>query len=246
MKHSKLIMLLLIFSLFSSIALAEKYYVLDISKKDSGITFNKLDVEFLEQDLTMSTLGEYDVVVLSASKSVLHRSSFSFSNGQELVYVRYSENADKIEIRNSTEGVLLELDVKPYSDVCGDNLCQSTETLETCPLDCKEEVKTVIIKEPILETLSGDRRFEPEYSIIKEREESRLPVILISSSIIFLSLIVLVFSLFIHNLKQRRKIEEYLVQNINKGYSVRQISNVLMNNGYKKKDVGEAIDSIYN
>ncbi len=216
MKLIKMILVVLITLLIMSPAITafklEKIYFLGL-EYDKG-ALKLLDMSLITGNPTLSkdTSLPYKLELLSINKEILYEGFFDIPNKFfapppldpeeksgiiELDYVEFSlslpyyKNGNLIKITKDKKELLI-IDVLKFSIYCGDGKCQSDETPQNCPQDCKleEEPKSLTTEELT-------RPFEGE-----EQQKDKSYYLWIIIPIIFLAILLIIFFIF-----KRRKLE---------------------------------------
>lgn len=178
----------------------EKYFVLDVDYNDGSLSFNKIKIVESDEKIEYPGKSGYLVKAVSADDSEIYSFYYNFLENKDYqIYVPYINNIGRIEIYNSKNSKVMEIDVS---------------------------------------------------SLNKDRTE--LPS---SQSIIFPNWAFPVFGFFavlliflFLKIKKENKItnslKQYFDESIRKGFTLQQIKDMLLKEGYTRKEIEKANKSI--
>lgn len=127
----------LIFLLLCFLASAEKSFVISLNYIDNNLLYSSTlvtETEYLWQENLNSNSS---VELLDKSGNILYHSTFDITkDGPFTLTVPYKRDVKEIVITPASKKIPLRIQVMQFSDTCGNNLCESHESHETCPKEC--------------------------------------------------------------------------------------------------------------
>ena len=263
------------FILISTIAYAEKAYILELSNIDNTITYSSVKVtdSIIPEKYVLK--DSYSAELIDFSDTTTYKTSFSPAGyGPFTLTLPYKTDAKEIIIRNPSNEELLRIPVLQFADTCNNAVCEPSESYETCPEDCPsggkddycdgnrdhicdpdctEEADPDCLKQvkEEIKIPEPEKIFEEEIEFPSEEEKIKkgsntLTIILISALAL-----VIIFIISIIVLKTRSKFEEksrvrdYIAEYLRQGYDIQQIKQGLINRGYNPKEIDEIIKKLY-
>jgi len=252
-------------------ALADRYYVMGISKRADALVLDSFSVEEVPDGIEVQAGGSDRIIVYSKDGNELFSLTMDFSNPQLLLYyIPYQESGERIELKDSDQKALLTIPLELYAKVCGDGVCQAHESPGLCPADCplpmeKKDAEIASNEETIASTDTQDGRVDEESTensdtgLRMEDEGNDDEISDLSRGgadeeasglnwmLILISLLALV-GWGVHVLSGRReqnermlKIKGYVEFNLKKGYPLDQIRHTLLGRGITNQEINEAM-----
>ncbi len=257
MKNKKLILLIIFLFLLVNIALAiDRYYALELNHFEGIITYRGINL-LAGRAPVMNDEGNYTIKVISFYNTVLVEGVFYVNrDGDFTLYVPYHNEAKEIVIFKGRERIF-GYSVAAFADVCGDGTCQEHESFEDCPEDCISGMRDDYCDMVEDDICDSDCELDPdciEVEVIEEEPSAEEPEEVVEYVqektenswlfyiiILFFVLIVVFVVIFLsrHKAKKQKeeKLRDYINRNLEAGYDPEQIKKVLLNLGYKEKDV---------
>lgn len=262
----KRIILFLLVLVLADIPMADgMYYSLDLNYYDGAITFRGINLLSGTAPET-GDRGAYTLRLVSFYNMGLGEWKFDVGENEDFtLYAPYYNEAKEVVIFKDGERIF-GYDVSSFADVCGDGSCQFHESYENCPEDCPsglkddfcdmveegecdpdcgvgvdpdcEEEFVVETKDPKPEIKEGLR--EEPVRVEKEAKENKISLMYYIIPSLVVILIIIGLGIFGRN-KTREQNEErlrkYIDNNLKMGYAPERIRSVLLNQGYKEKEV---------
>ncbi len=258
----KAVLLLIFFLLILSLSVnAEKFYSIHLTNTDKGLAYSGTTI--VNGIPPSSQIGEYTATVIGFSGEPLFVQQFTPPQGTFDLKLAYFQNGK--EVRIEKEGPLFSFPVNQFANTCGNNLCEPQENNLLCPNDCPKERESqtsvsnnticnncsmpvqpevnpqkTLPKEPLLKEIS------PDFSASSlEQPLPRawyIPMILLP--LLFLLLFFIWWDRRRHNQKIIAQLQNYINTYLQQGYLPEQIRPVLINNGYRKKDIDAVFSAI--
>ena len=252
-------------------AKAEKYFVLSINHIGGSVTFNSINLREIGNTVGIKDKSGFLIKTVSFENSDLDVIHFNMSEDKSYaVYLPYHKNAARIEMYNIQNSKIMDIDVSSFSDTCGNNICEEHESYESCTKDCpsggkddfcdglsdnicdpdclqKSDADCSIGKEEKNETLvtpAIEKETKQTMPLKKVQDSSKY---LLWISIAAAVIILMVLALLIKKLKENKivnSLKRYIIDNIRRGFSLQQIKDALFREGYKEKEINNAIRSI--
>ena len=135
--NNKIIFYLVLLILLVNLVNAEKYFVLDVNYILGSVTFNSISLREIGKSIKITDKSGFLIRTESFSNNDLSKIYFNMSeNKNYLIYIPYNENTARIEMYNSGNSKIMDIDVSSFANTCGDKICQEYESYESCPQDC--------------------------------------------------------------------------------------------------------------
>ena len=114
---------------------AEKYFVLDVNHILDSVTFNSISLREIDRSIKYSDNSGYLFKTVSFDSSDIAKIYYNMSeNKNYFIYIPYSENAARIEAYNLKNSNIMEIDVRSFSNTCGNGICEAGEgDRSVCP-----------------------------------------------------------------------------------------------------------------
>ena len=270
MKAKQAIYTLIVF-LLASFANAEKYFVLDVNYISGSLTFNSIALKESSRIIQYSDTDGFLIKVKSFSDAELQKMHYGMSaNKNYQIYVPYSKEAERIEVYNPSNSKVMDIEVSSFADTCGNKICES---YESCTKDCSSGSKDDFcdgVKDGICDpdctsktdidcgenqesdasnpaTIAPKSTIKRQPAIVNEEKTGRSPNYILWGSIAVAVVIpVLVFT-FVRKRKEQviiNTLKQYIMQNIQRGFTLQQVKNTLYQEGYKEREIDKAVKSI--
>lgn len=265
---SKFITYIILLILLVNTANAGKYFVLDVNHIFGSVTFNSINLKEVDRTIKYADKSGFLIKTVSFENSGIQTIYYSMSeNKNYLIYIPYNENAARIEVYNSKNSKIIDIDVGSFASTCGNKICEEHESYESCTKDCasgsKDDFCDGVVDgicdsdcplkadddceerfnetSEISETISKTDKIK-ELEFVEENSNYLIWVSLISISIVFVSLF-----LFVKKRKENQiitSLKQYINKNLNRGFTLQQIKDSLFREGYTQKEIDKAIKSI--
>ena len=257
--------------LLANSAGAEKYFVLDVNYVVGSVTFNSIDLREIGRAIKYTDRSGFLVKEVSFENQDIEKIYYNMSeNKNYLIYMPYNKNASRIEVYNPKNSKVMDIDVGSFADTCGDNICESQESYESCTKDCRsgskddfcDAVNDGICDPDCPANMDADCRqkenssnqtalpIQPEKEKIqsiwlqeKEQSPNYLAWILIFSGIA----VVLLLLLLLKKRKEKKTVDSlknYISESMRKGFALQQIKGALFRAGYNEREIDKALKSI--
>ncbi len=260
-------------ALIVSTANAEKYFVLDVNRILDSLTFNSISLREIDKTIKYAEKSGFLIKTISFENADVQKIYYNMSESKNyLVYIPYNENAARIEIYNTKNSKIMDIDVSSFSNTCGNKICEEHESYESCTKDCPsgakddfcDEVKDGVCDpdcspktdadcgEGKLEAGNGSRSVTTtESEPIKQtglpeepQAKSKYLIWILSASAVIAAILLFLF------LKKRKEnqvvnsLRQYISENITRGFTLQQIKDTLFREGYTEKEVQKAVRAI--
>lgn len=217
-----------------------------------------------EGRFTLRAISFYNAVLDELRFDINAEEYFGIKENKDFtLYVPYYKEGEEIVIFKDGERIF-GYDVSSFADVCGDGSCQFHESYEDCPGDCPSGLRddfcdmvedkkcdpdcslkmdTDCEEEFVVETKEPEKESEIKEESVKAEgrvKEDKISLMYYIIPSLFVILIIFGLSILSRNKtrKQNKKIlRDYVDDNLKKGYAPKQIKEVLLNQGYKEKEV---------
>jgi len=144
----RLIILLLLIP-FSFAAEMEVVYFATLDYDNGDVILDKLELDWgYAPDMINMPEDKYRLELINIFDEVIYEYKFDFNlfvapigemtETTELLAVPYDFYGKQINVYDSSDNLILVIDVSEYSDYCGDGYCNEIESEAICPGDCKE------------------------------------------------------------------------------------------------------------
>ncbi|MBI3027109.1 hypothetical protein HYY70_03270 [Candidatus Woesearchaeota archaeon] len=254
---------------------AAKYFVLDINNIFDSVTFNGVNVKEIERQINYGDKSGFLIKTLTFANSDIEKVYYNISENRNYqIYLPYDAKAARIEVYNTRNSKIMDIDVSSFANTCGNNACEEHESYESCTKDCKSgskddfcdsladgtcdpdcspktdtdcsQVSYKGANENLTKTSAGSV-VNPNKSpkIPKERKTSLIYFILMP-----ITLVLVVGGLVFIAIKRKREnqiassLKQYIIENIKRGFTLQQIKDVLYREGYSEREIDKAVKTI--
>ena len=190
------------------------------------------------------------------------------------IYIPYNKEAARIEVYNPSNSKVMDIDISSFADTCGNKICEDYESYESCTKDCSSGGKDDFcdgIKDGICDpdctsktdsdcaesqksNTSTPTSVAPpaipnktQPSIVKLKKSVGSINYFLWGSLIAAGIIPAIIFTFVRKRKEHAVIDtlkQYILQNIQRGFTLQQIKNTLYQEGYKESEIDKAVKSI--
>jgi len=257
--------------LIASAASAEKYFVLDLNYISGSLTFNSISLKEVERTVDYTDTSGFQIKLKSFDDLDLEKIHYDMqSNRNYQIYLPYNKEASRIEVYNPSNSKVMDIEVASFSDTCGNNVCEDHESYESCTKDCSsgskddfcDGIDDGICDPDCIQKNDADcgKSREPEASStppatpVKKppiktpaKKTAQAPNYMLGGSMIAAAIIPILIFTFVRKRKQQAIIDtlkEYIMSNIQRGFSLQQIKNTLYQQGYTEREIDTAVRSI--
>ena len=265
----KIVINLIMMVVLVNIALAEKYFVLDVNQILGSVTFNSISLRDIDSLIKNNDNSGFLVKTVSFDNADIKTIYFQMpENRNYFIYVPYNEKAARIEVYNQKNSKVMDIDVSSYANTCGNKICEHHESYESCTKDCpsggkddfcdsqQDEVcdpdcsaKTDDDCSPIEDNKSTKTLSDPDKNLNLQENERKTKgkngISYLFWALAVLSIIVILF-LFTKKIKENsiiNSLKQYINENLTKGYTMQQIKDTLVRSGYSQKEIEKAFKS---
>jgi hypothetical protein len=248
MKGAKMWMCMILVALALPFAAAEKYYVLTAHLAGKQALISSVKMENIPVSIPEDG-GNYRIEVSSQQHEVLYSGSYALSTTPAEFYIPYDKEGNYLTIRAGTGEVLQRVSVALFASVCGDWICQSSETSDSCRQDCPlvsqeattnatsaSQNKTV---EPQVEHVSPVQT--PKKTVARKPAKRNIGEVIIWTALAGVVLISGGLWFIVEKAKKERlgQIRQYLQRYAY--YPPEQVRWALLKRGIKEEDIEEAL-----
>ena len=268
--NKKIILYFVFIILIANAVIATKYFALDVNYLFDSLTFNSVNLVDIDRTITYQDKSGFLIKAISFDGEDIKTLYSNMSeNKNYVIYIPYDKNSARIEVYNSKNSKVMDIDVSSFANTCGNNLCEEHESYESCTSDCTSGSKDDfcdgindgicdpdcssktdadckgIVEEESNETITTPTTIKEQKKIIekpKERTNYLIWILLFSFIVIFTLLF-----LFIKKMKETKiinSLKQYISENIKRGFTLQQIKDALFREGYTEKEIDKAIKSI--
>lgn len=195
-------------------------------------------------------------------------------NRRYVVYIPYDKNAARIEVQNLRNSTVMDIDVSSFADTCGNGICEPYESYESCTKDCRSGsrdgfcdgiadgicdpdcstktdadcTQTVITNESSQTTTIPKTNNQQKNQIVQKSQPEQssnylIWILLLLGAAAFSALIYFAVRKIKEN-KVINSLKHYIGENVQKGFTLQQIKDMLFRAGYNEKEIDKAIKSI--
>lgn len=195
-------------------------------------------------------------------------------NRRYIAYIPYDKNAARIEVQNLKNSTVMEIDVSSFADTCGNGACEAYESYESCTKDCRSGGKddfcdglsdgicdpdcsartdpdcaqSGITNESARAATIPKTNNQQKNQILQKSQPGQsanyvMWVLLLLGAASFSALIYFA----VRKIKENQvvnSLKQYIGENIQKGFSLQQIKDMLSRSGYKENEIDKAIKSV--
>lgn len=271
--ESKLLIYAAFIFLLASFANSEKYFVLDVNYIAGSLTFNSINLKEVDRAMKYTDDSGFLIKLKSFDNADMQNFYYSMTaNKNYQIYVPYSKNAARIEVYNPSSSKVMDIEVSSFADTCGNKICEDYESYESCTKDCSSgskddfcdsvndgicdpdcsfktdtdcEDKKTDNSTTTTPPITQNKKQQPK---ITPKKLSKSPDYLLWSSII--SAVVVIPALIFAFLRIKKKqaiintLKQYISQNMQRGFTLQQIKNVLYQQGYSESEIDKAVRNI--
>ena len=232
---------------------AEKYYVLTAHLAGQQVIVSSVKMENVPVAVPEGD-GNYLIEVASLQHEVLYSGRYELGSTPAPSYIPHDIEGNYLTVKKSTGEVLQRVSVALFSSVCGDRLCQSSETAESCTIDCATESVTVQ-QPPTQEQPESTREENPKPAqvetpastpvqkkpVIKKPAKKSMGALIIWASLFGVLITSGGFWFMLKKAKEQRlgQIRQYLQKYAY--YPQEQVKRALLMRGIKEEDIQEAL-----
>ena len=138
--NKKIIAYFIILVLLTNFAYANKYFVLDINFVFGSVAVNSYKLSEIDRQITYKDRSGFLFKLVSLEEKDTGTIYINLSEDKiynnYLIYVPYNQKASRIEIYNQKNSKVADLDLTSFLDTCGNGICESYESYESCKEDC--------------------------------------------------------------------------------------------------------------
>ncbi len=260
-----------------NIAMAdEKYYSLELNYYDEIITYR--DINLLtgtapeiggEGSYTLKLISFYNTILDEFNFDVQAQEYMGMKESKDFtLYIPYNKEIEEIVIFEDRDRIF-GYNVASFADVCGDRICQSHESYESCKedchsgmqddycdmqvdgkcdADCSAEMDVDCAGKPVVEPEVEEEPRAEERIIRKEEVKEQENEVSLLYYIIPVLLIVIIIIALMHFLSKGKvkkqngeRLSRYISDNLRKGYGPEQIKKVLLGYGYSREDIDKLL-----
>ena len=268
---NKTLMYIIFLVLVANVAFAEKYFVLDINYVGGSVTFNSISLKDVDRAIKYTYNTGFLIKVISLDNRKIQQLYYGMSSDKSyVIHIPYNKDAARIEVYNPSNSKIIDIEVSSFADTCGNNFCEDHESYESCTKDCSSgskddfcdsindnicdpdcsaktdaDCKETIEQKNASQTITPGSSKQPSKTKSKERKEE--PNYLLWSLLVTAVIVPVILFTFIRIKKEQTAIntlKQYIIENIQKGFTIQQIKNALYREGYNEKEIDKAIRSI--
>ncbi len=239
-----------------SLAHAEKYYVLTSHLAGQQVIVSSVKMENVPMAMPESD-GDYRIEVASQQHEILYSGTYGLASTPTSLYVPYDAEGNYLSIKKSTGEMMQRVSVALFSSVCGDSLCQSSETAQTCRQDCatpeptapKENVPkpsaTTPKEKPKTAQVESPAPLLSQKSIaVKKAAKKSVGKLVIAGAVLGIVIASGGFLVMLKRSKEQRleQIRAYLRKYSN--YPQDQLKHALLTRGIKEEEIDKALRAL--
>ena len=268
MNNKIIIYIILMFLLVNSVN-AEKYFVLDVNYIIGSVTFNSVSLKEVDRAVKFTDTSGFLVKTVSFGNSDIKKVYYNMSeNKKYLLYVPYDENAARVEVYNSKNSKIMDIDVSSFANTCGNSKCEDHESYESCTRDCSSGSQDDFcdgVKDGICDPdcsaktdadcgkneAGGNASIIPssleEKQLLEAEKTGKKSGYFLWILLALAAVILILLFLFIKRKKESETINslrQYISENIRRGFTLQQIKDILYREGYTEKEVDRAVRAI--
>ena len=262
----KALVFFLVFIGCSGLVAAESAYVITLGYTDNELLFSGITIKNVPLQQPSLITGYYVLEQLNFAGSISQKNSFQPAVGTFTVATPYQSDTREIIIRNPQDEIVLSVPVLQFADTCNNNICEPQESYETCSQDCPsgtddgycDEVRDGICDHDCAGKLDEDCKEAQAFEVpqrkkaienkptasVQEQETSNIHFIMIIAIGLIVILLLGIVGVALHTKKVHRikQLKDYVAQTVSQGYSVQQVQEALLSNGYSEEEIVEVIN----
>lgn len=258
------------FLVFQSVV-AERYFVLDVNYISGSLTFNSIILKEVDRAVRYSDFSGFLIKLKSFDDAEIQKMYYDMSSNKNYqIYLPYSKEAARIEVYNPSNSKVMDIEVASFADTCGNNACEDYESYESCTKDChsgekddfcdaisdgicdpdctsKTDADCAESEKPDISITQPTNPSKKQSTKITQEKTTKSFNYLLWGSIIIAAIVPILIFTFVRKRKEQalaNTLKQYILENIQKGFTLQQIKNTLYREGYTDREINKAVRSI--